>query len=148
MSRKSIRMIKQSGVIPFRIRNEKIEVLLITTSSGLNWIIPKGNISNGMSLQDSAVKEAWEEAGVFGWVDNKELGTYKYYKQGKVYEVKMYLLLVRAVSRNYPEANLRKRQWVDVQKAISLVKETSLKSIFKKISLDILTYPQVLLFNL
>ncbi len=59
MSRKSIRMIKQSGVIPYRIRNEKIEVLLITTSSGLNWIIPKGNISNGMSLQDSAASYAW-----------------------------------------------------------------------------------------
>ncbi len=59
----------------------------------------------------------------------------------------MYLLLVRAVSGNYPEANLKKRQWADVQKAISLVKETSLKSIFKKISLDILTYSQVLLFN-
>ncbi|OKH49698.1 NUDIX hydrolase [Calothrix sp. HK-06] len=134
MSQKTIKLIKQSGVIPYRIRDEKIEVLLITTSSGLNWIVPKGNISKGMSLQDSAAKEAWEEAGVLGLVDNQELGYYKYYKQGKVYKVKMYLLLVRAVSGNYPEANLRRRRWVDVQKAISLVKETSLKPILENIA--------------
>jgi ADP-ribose pyrophosphatase YjhB (NUDIX family) len=98
MSKKTIKMIKQSGVIPYRIRNDKIEVMLITTSSGLNWIVPKGNISDGMSLQDSAAKEAWEEAGVFGWVDNQELGTYKYYKKDKLYQVKIYFMLVRAMS--------------------------------------------------
>ena len=87
-----------------------------------------------MSLQDSAAKEAWEEAGVFGWVDNQELGTYKYYKQDKLYKVKMYLMLVRAMSESYPEANLRRRQWVDVEEAINLVKETSIKPIFSKIA--------------
>ena len=30
---------------------------------------------------DSAVKEAWEEAGVFGRVDANNIGTYEYHKQ-------------------------------------------------------------------
>ncbi|MEH1906293.1 MAG: NUDIX hydrolase [Nostoc sp.] len=131
MSRKVSKVFKQSGVIPYRVNDGKIEILLITTRNFQDWVIPKGDIPNGMSPPDSAAKEAWEEAGVIGQVDANELGTYKYRKRGKSYCVKMYLLPVEMLSEDYPEANKRKRQWVEVSKAIRWVKFNSLKRILK-----------------
>ncbi|MEH2358670.1 NUDIX hydrolase [Nostoc sp.] len=131
MSRKVGKIFNQSGVIPYRVNNGKIEILLITTRNFQDWVIPKGDIPNGMSPPDSAAKEAWEEAGVIGQVDVNELGTYKYRKRGKSYRVKMYLLPVEMLSEDYPEASKRKRQWVEVSKAIRWVKFNSLKRILK-----------------
>ncbi|MBE9036828.1 NUDIX hydrolase [aff. Roholtiella sp. LEGE 12411] len=131
MSRKVSKVFKQSGVIPYRLKNGRIEILLITTRNYQHWVIPKGDIPVGMSPPDSAAKEAWEEAGVIGQVDTNELGMYKYRKRGKIYQVKMYLLPVEMVSEDYPEANQRKRQWLDVTKAIRRLKFRSLKRILK-----------------
>lgn len=134
MSRKAKKVFKQSGVIPYRVTNGKIEVLLVTTSDCKNWVIPKGGICNGMSPPASAAKEAWEEAGVIGQVDGNELGTYKYRKKGKIYQVKTFLLAVETVLSDWPEANQRRRQWLDPSKAIKQVKKASLKQILKGFS--------------
>ncbi|MDZ8188610.1 MAG: NUDIX hydrolase [Nostoc sp. ChiSLP02] len=131
MARKANKVLKQSGVIPYRFNNGKVEILLISTRNHQYWVIPKGDIPNGMSPPDSAAKEAWEEAGVIGRVDANQLGTYKYRKQGKAYQVKMYLLPVDVLSEDYPEATKRKRQWVEVNQAIRRVKFNSLKRVMK-----------------
>lgn len=134
MTRKTKKVLKQSGVIPYRVKDGKIEVLLVTTSDCKNWVIPKGGICNGMSSPDSAAKEAWEEAGVIGQVHDNQLGTYKYRKQGKIYQVELFLLSVETVLLDWPEASLRRRQWLDVNKAIRRLKKPSLKLILKGLS--------------
>ncbi|MBW4561993.1 MAG: NUDIX hydrolase [Mojavia pulchra JT2-VF2] len=132
MSQKVSKISQQSGVIPYRVKNGKIEVLLITTRDRQDWVIPKGDIPNGMSPPESAAKEAWEEAGIIGQVNTHELGSYKYRKRGKIYRVKMYSLPVETLSEDYPEAGYRKRQWLDITKAIRRVKRASLKRILKR----------------
>lgn len=134
MTRKTKKVLKQSGVIPYRVKDGKIEVLLVTTSDCKNWVIPKGGICNGMSPPDSAAKEAWEEAGVIGQVHDNQLGTYKYRKRGKIYQVELFLLSVETVLLDWPEASLRRRQWLDVNKAIRRLKKPSLKVILKGLS--------------
>ena len=52
------RMIPQSGVIPYRVREGQVEVLVITSSDGLRWVVPKGLVEPGMTAADSAAKEA------------------------------------------------------------------------------------------
>ncbi|NET56922.1 MAG: NUDIX hydrolase [Symploca sp. SIO2E6] len=76
--------IKQSGVIPYRLREGITEVLLITSINSKRWIIPKGLVEPGMTPQDSAAKEAWEEAGVIGEVLPTLMGTYDYRKWGGI----------------------------------------------------------------
>ncbi len=132
MSRKVSKTFKQSGVIPYRVKNGKIEILLITSRDRQKWVIPKGGISNGMSPPASAAKEAWEEAGVIGRVDVNKLGTYKYRKRGKIYRVQIYLMPVEMVCEEYPEAGKRQRQWLDFTKAIMLVQQASLQRIILK----------------
>lgn len=131
MSRKINKVLQQSGVIPYRVQNGKVEVLLITTRDRRRWVIPKGGICSGMTPPESAAKEAWEEAGVIGQVNINQLGTYKYRKRGKVYQVKIYLLPVDIVSEVYPEASQRQRQWLEITTAIQQIKKPSLKRIFK-----------------
>jgi 8-oxo-dGTP pyrophosphatase MutT (NUDIX family) len=132
MGQKVSKIFKQSGVIPYRVQNGNIEILLITTRDRNNWVIPKGGIPKGMSPPASAAKEAWEEAGIIGQVDKNKVGTYRYRKRGKIYRVHMYLLLVEMLSEDYPEAGQRQREWLDVGSAIKLVKQNSLKRILKQ----------------
>ena len=103
--------------------------MLITSSTGKRWVIPKGLIEPDMTSQDSAAKEAWEEAGLLGKVDPESIGTYEYYKSGYTCEVEVFLLKVQTVLENWPEASKRKRQWVNITKAIKRVNEPELKLI-------------------
>ena len=126
MNLKTASLVEQSGVIPYRIQNDgKIEVMLITSSGGKRWVIPKGLIEPDMTPQDSAAKEAWEEAGLLGKVFPDLMGTYEYYKSGYICgyacQVEVFLLQVQTVLGNWPEANNRKRHWVSIPKAIKRV---------------------------
>lgn len=131
MSRKPTRVFKQSGVIPYRVRNGQIEVLLITNRRLKHWVIPKGGIKAAMTPPDSAAQEAWEEAGVVGQVDGNKLGTYEYHKRGKTYQVLVFLLPVETELSDWPEASQRQRQWLDVTQAVKRVKPAALKRILK-----------------
>ena len=129
MSTRTIVLVEQSGVIPYRIMDGKIEVMLITSSGSKRWVIPKGLIEPNMTPEDSAAKEAWEEAGVLGKVFPDLMGTYEYYKSGCTWQVDVFLLQVETVVENWPEAYKRKRQWVSIPKAIKRVDEPELKLI-------------------
>ncbi|WP_071189844.1 NUDIX hydrolase [Trichormus sp. NMC-1] len=131
MSQKPNKVLKQSGVIPYRVRDGKFEILLITTRKRQSWVIPKGGVCKGMSPYDSAAKEAWEEAGVVGQVNNEKIGAYKYRKGGNIYQVNLFLLPVEIVLEDWPEAMHRERLWLDINQAARLVKITSLKRILK-----------------
>lgn len=138
MSQKPSRVFKQSGVIPYRVKNGKIEVLLVTNRRRQHWVIPKGGIKRAMTSPDSAAKEAWEEAGVIGQVDADQLGTYEYHKRGDIYQVEVFLLPVETVLKDWPEASLRKRQWLGVTQAVKRVEEVELKQILKTFSYKIM----------
>ncbi|MEG3895740.1 MULTISPECIES: NUDIX hydrolase [unclassified Microcoleus] len=131
MSSRTIVLVEQSGVIPYRILDGNIEVMLITSSGGKRWVIPKGLIEPDMTPEDSAAKEAWEEAGLLGRVFPDLMGTYEYYKSGCIWQVDVFLLQVETVVENWPEAYKRKRQWVSIPKAIKRVDEPELKVILR-----------------
>lgn len=72
----------QAGVIAYRDKYGKLEVLLITSRDTGRWIIPKGNISAYATPAKAAVKEAYEEAGIKGTVPGSvPLGFYTYFKR-------------------------------------------------------------------
>jgi 8-oxo-dGTP pyrophosphatase MutT (NUDIX family) len=129
MDSKQNHFFEQSGVIPYRIRSENIEVLLITSCRRKRWIIPKGIIEPDMTPQDSAAKEAWEEAGIRGQVAPNLMGTYEYQKWGGTCRVQVFLLQVEMVLEDWPEASYRKREWLSVQEAVKRVEEAELKQI-------------------
>ncbi len=102
---------KQSAVIPYRIKNNNLEILVITSRRKKHWIIPKGIIEKTLSPSESAVKEVLEEAGVT--LKNNELfvGTYKYKKWGGKCDVKVFAMEVENMLQNWNE-NFRDRKWI------------------------------------
>lgn len=113
---------RQAAVIPYRIRNERIEVALVTTSNGKRWIVPKGSIDEGERPRDAAIREAEEEAGLRGIVARTPLGRYRHVNGDGSYRVVVYLMRVTRVRGRWLEQKRRRRRWMKVRKAAARVR--------------------------
>lgn len=123
----------QSCVIPYRIKSDKLEILLITSIRKKKWILPKGFVEFNLSSFESAKKEAFEEAGVLGSNETTELGEFKISKNEQTINVKVYSMEVTEELDAYPEMNLRKRKWLSVQEAIERLEQPQYKSYISKL---------------
>lgn len=122
----------QSGVIPYRRKEGKLEVLLVTSIKKKNWIVPKGFIEYHMSPFQSAKKEAFEEAGVRGSDSTRILGSYTVKKKGSELKTKIYSMRVTRIFKDYPEKNLRKRKWFSANDAAKKVEIDELAKIIRR----------------
>jgi 8-oxo-dGTP pyrophosphatase MutT (NUDIX family) len=109
----------QSGVVPYRKKDNSYEVLLITSIKKKQWIIPKGYIEFNLTPFESAKKEAYEEAGVMGSNETIELGSYSIEKSIGKQNIKVFSMEVIKVLDDYPEKNVRKRKWFSIDEAAS-----------------------------
>jgi len=116
-SKIKLKYFKQSGVIPVY----KGKVVVITARGSKRWIIPKGSIDWELSAQESAAKEALEEAGIKGEVLPDEIGTYTYEKLGGSYKVRLYHMEVTKLKNQWDEKHFRKRKLLTPKQAIKKV---------------------------
>jgi 8-oxo-dGTP pyrophosphatase MutT (NUDIX family) len=123
----------QSGVIPYRVVHEEVEILLITSRRGKRWVIPKGVIDPGSSASASAAREAYEEAGIRGRLSDSAVGEYRYKKWGGTCTVKVFIMEVQSVLEEWPEASNRRREWLTVKDASETVKEPELQRLILQV---------------
>lgn len=104
---------RQSAVVPWRVRDGRLEILVITSSKRNHWVVPKGIHEPGLSAQDSAAQEAEEEAGVLGEVGAEPLGRFELEKWGGTCSVEVYPMRVTRVidDADWDESH-RSRLWV------------------------------------
>lgn len=125
----------QFGALCYRVQNEKIQVLLITSRGTGRWILPKGWPIDGATPAEAALQEAWEEAGVEGKTIGNCLGIYSYCKQGDGTRmpcvVAVFSVKVQALKRKYPEAEQRTRKWYSRKKAAELLDEPELRQLVR-----------------
>lgn len=126
-------MFRQSGVIPLRATPGGARVLLISSRRGKHWVIPKGIIEPHLSPQESALREAYEEAGVRGELRGGPLGLYTYRKWGGTCRVQVFLLEVTEELPDWPESGFRKRIWVSPSEAIRLIEQEGLRRLMDRI---------------
>ncbi|MCB9751413.1 MAG: NUDIX domain-containing protein [Myxococcales bacterium] len=71
-----------------------LEFLLVRTSRGDRWVIPKGRIDPGEKSWEAAARETVEESGWYGPIDARELLRFRYFKprRGREDEVVVHLL--------------------------------------------------------
>ena len=112
---------EQSAIIPYKIEDEELKILLITSIRKKKWIIPKGFIEFNLSAFESAKKEAFEEAGVIGTNETFELGSFILNKYGGLTKIIVYSMEVEKFKEDYPEKNLRKRKWFSSKEAIKTI---------------------------
>ncbi len=110
-------VVRQSGVVPYRFTGDGLQILLITSSSGTRWVVPKGQIAPGLTPLESAVKEAYEEAGIVGVTGSHPVGAYEYLKRGARRICDLYPMSVARMLAKWPEMG-RERLWMPPHRAI------------------------------
>ena len=125
---------RQSAVIPYRMQQDNMQIMLIGSSKRNHWVVPKGIHEPGLSAQTSAAREAYEEAGIRGVVSNSILGTYEYTKWGAPCAVEVYAMHVNEIlpDSEWEEIH-RGRKWVSPGEALGLIKEQSMRPMIESL---------------
>jgi 8-oxo-dGTP pyrophosphatase MutT (NUDIX family) len=120
----------QACAVPYRREHGQIEFCIITSTNG-RWLFPKGFIDPGDSPYDTALKEAYEEAGLSGQIVGTPLGCYWTPKNGDVLTVVALLMEVHQTDDSWAEESFRQRRWVTEDEAIELLGEPYLIDLLK-----------------
>ncbi len=112
----------QSAVLPFRQGANGLEILLIRSSKGTHWVIPKGIHEPGLSATQSAAKEAEEEAGIKGHVTPTAIASFQQEKWGATCTISVYPMQVTTElhGAHWPESH-RTRRWMPADQAAPLL---------------------------
>jgi len=130
-------LITQFGVLPYRIDPDKgLQFLLVTSRETGRWVIPKGNPMPRLRGHETAIHEAYEEAGVEGEMSQDPIGRFSYDKQRRAggpveARVTVYALLVTRQHFAWPERGQRIARWFDPRRAILSVDEPELKAMIE-----------------
>ena len=129
----------QAAALPWRLGDNGVEIMLVTSRGTGRWVLPKGWPERHEELHDAAEREALEEAGVSGAVSGAPLGSFYYGKdmaEGMQYrcEVHVYPLEVDTIADKWPERRQRKRVWYPAEEAASLVNEPDLAELIAAFS--------------
>src|SRR5438105_4099121 len=66
----------QVAAVCYRRRGASVEFLLVNTNGSGKWTFPKGSPESNLSHSKSAEREAWEEAGVHGSIEERHFHVY------------------------------------------------------------------------
>jgi 8-oxo-dGTP pyrophosphatase MutT (NUDIX family) len=122
----------QAATIPFRRRKDgAVEFCIITSLRDGRWGFPKGTVDPGDTLEETALKESDEEAGLHGRLLGEPLGTYSYVKQVQPLRVVVFLMEVERAAGTWDEADRRTRRWVSAEEARALVAHPEQRRLFE-----------------
>lgn len=117
------------------------EVLLITSLGRGAWILPKGWPKKKISSAQTALEEAFEEAGIQGHVAERPVGEYAYTKtsrNGPPIEcvATVYAVEVTNIAKKYPEKGERQVKWFTPEEAAKAVSSPELAALMRKFKPD------------
>ncbi len=124
----------QSSVIPYRIRNGELEILVVFSRKKKHLVVPKGIQEPDLTAWDSAAQEALEEAGVEGRVGKEPLGNYVYQKWGAECQVVVFPMEVtKILPEELWQERHRGRKWISPGQAMNSLKQTALVPLVKRL---------------
>lgn len=128
---------RQVAALVWRKAGEEPEILLVTSRISGHWLLPKGWPMEGKSAAESALQEAFEEAGVWGGCDDQPVGSYGYRKVltgGAALNCTVDVFAVEAVRvlAHWPEREQRRREWVTLAEAAARVMEPDLAKFLRR----------------
>jgi len=129
----------QVAALCYRKTDKGTDVLMVTSRGTGRWILPKGWPISGKDGAESALQEAWEEAGVKkATIQGAPIGHYEYLKnlgkgRAETVQTLVYIAKVTKLSKSYPERDQRKRQWVSADEAANLVHEPKLRALLRQL---------------
>ncbi|MCY3983695.1 MAG: NUDIX hydrolase [Roseovarius sp.] len=126
----------QFAALCFKMVRKRPEFLLITSRGSGRWVIPKGWPADGKTPAESALKEAWEEAGVIGQLSGGCLGMFSYSKtlesgSDVLCAAMVFPIKVIKLKDKFPESIQRKRRWFSRKKAAKKLENPELAAVIK-----------------
>jgi 8-oxo-dGTP pyrophosphatase MutT (NUDIX family) len=106
-----------AGGVVFREQNGRTLFLVVSSSDGQSWVLPKGHIDPGETPDVAAVRELAEEAGVLGEIV-EELSIRSFLKYGKLSCLQYFLIRDIGTTDSHEERMLR---WEDEKAAFELL---------------------------
>ena len=136
----------QVAALPWRRRDDDLEIMLITSRDTGRWVLPKGWPEAREPLCQAALREAGEEAGLSGTIATIEAGRYFYAKalssgEEVPCEVLVFPLQVAGVAERWKEKRSRTRKWVPASEAVGMVNEPDLGQIIAYFCADPERFP-------
>ena len=83
---------KSCGVIPYRVRDGKIEYLALFQSGSSTWSFPKGHMEYGETEEQTALREIFEETSLKVSLDTSFRNEYRYLVDGYIHKTVLYFL--------------------------------------------------------
>jgi 8-oxo-dGTP pyrophosphatase MutT (NUDIX family) len=121
------------------MRNGRI-CLVTSRSNSKRWVIPKGLIEPGQTAGETALQEAWEEAGLTGTLVPEPVGSYLYEKYGGVCHVTVFLMHVAKMAQAWPERDERERCWLSAPRALARIDDPGLADVVRTACGDVLAH--------
>lgn len=109
--------LSHAGGVVFRKRDNETLYLVVSSSDGANWVLPKGHIDPGETPEIAALRELAEEAGVVGEIV-ASLSEGHYERADK--EVDIQYFLIREVGSTESTEN-RTVRWEEENAALQLL---------------------------
>ena len=127
----------QYAALPYRLVGRRVEIMLITSRATRRWVVPKGWPMKGVRPEDAAAREALEEAGLAGQIEDVPVGAYSYIKalkEGRAAPVRVTLfpLLVQEQAETWKEQGQRDRRWFPYHEAAFRVAEPGLRRLIRQ----------------
>src|SRR5688572_18746339 len=122
-------MVTHAGGVAIRERDGLVEVVIVTSSSGVGWVLPKGMIDPGETAEEAALREVEEEAAVVCEVI-APLGTFAIEKYGGA--VAQTMFFVMGIVRVDDMREDRERRFVTLEAARDMVWATGAKLVLDR----------------
>lgn len=124
----------QLGILPYTFIERRLHLLLITSSSGSRWILPKGRQEPDMSPHEVAVMEAVEEAGVLGTL-RQDLRTRCQMTDGR--HLQLYAMKISKLLKSWPEENVRRRRLFPLSDALEIIGDPGVARAVRRLAIAI-----------
>jgi len=121
----------QVGVLPYIFRDKKLHILLVTSSSGNRWILPKGRQEPDMTPHEVAVMEAVEEGGILGTLRH-DMRIRCCMSNGRL--LQLYAMKISKLLGTWPEENFRLRRLLPFNDALQMIEDPEIVRAMRRLA--------------
>lgn len=118
-----------AGGVVLRMRHGVAECLLVEASDDpAQWVLPKGHIEAGERHRETAVREVYEETGIWARIDG-DLGHAVWTVDGAA--VTTHFFLMRAVGSGLQQHKNRRHQWLTLPQASATASHSETRDLLR-----------------
>jgi len=127
----------QIAALCYRWTDGTLEVLLVTSREKGRWILPKGWPELDQEAYETAVIEAYEEAGARGRSHKEAFGSFRSFKglsNGLELRTKVLVFPIEVdhMLSSFPEKGQRRVCWMPISKAIEIADEPGARRLLSR----------------